>query len=76
MKTIGARKRQQTFDISIKNMLEYNFEDNLEKEVRILGLFVLFDHITLLTARILYWFSAPRGRVAPPLIAPELSTSG
>ena len=49
MKTIGARKRQQTFDISIKNMLEYNFEDNLEKEVRILGLFVLFDHITLLT---------------------------
>ena len=33
MKTIGARKRQQTFHISIKNMSEYNFEDNLDKEV-------------------------------------------
>ena len=35
MKSLGARKRQQTFHVSIKNMSEYNFEDNLDKEVRI-----------------------------------------
>ena len=37
MKSIGARKRQQTFHVSIKNMSEYNFEDNLDKEVRIVA---------------------------------------
>ena len=33
MKSIGARKRQQAFDVSIRNMADYIGEDNLEKEV-------------------------------------------